>query len=121
MAVGIVIGTAFGKIVSSLVSDIVMPPIGVVTGGMDFSRLAVTLHAASGSEPAVTLNYGMFLNSVIDFVIIALAIFMVIKAMNKVRRKEEAPAEPTTKACPFCISTIPLKATRCPQCTAEVG
>ena len=121
MAVGIVIGTAFGKIVSSLVSDIVMPPIGVVTGGMDFSRLAVTLHAASGSEPAVTLNYGMFLNSVIDFVIIALAIFMVIKAMNKVRRKEEAPAEPTTKACPFCISTIRLKATRCAQCTAEVG
>ena len=121
MAVGIVIGTAFGKIVSSLVSDIVMPPIGVVTGGMDFSRLAVTLRGASGGEPAVTLNYGMFLNSVIDFVIIALAIFMVIKAMNKVRRKEEAPAEPTTKACPFCISTIPLKATRCPQCTAEVG
>ena len=95
MAVGIVIGVAFGKIVTSLVNDIIMPPIGVLMGGVDFSHLAVTLKAAAGSEPAVALKYGAFLNTIIDFLIVAFAIFMVIKGMNALKRKkEEAPAPP---------------------------
>lgn len=95
MAVGVVIGAAFGKIVSSFVSDIVMPPIGLLLGGMDFSQFAVTLKAASGTTPAVTLNYGTFLNNVIDFVIIAFSIFMAITLINKVRRAEaKKPTEP---------------------------
>jgi len=96
MAVGVVIGAAFGKIVSSFVSDIIMPPIGVLTGGVDFSKLTITLKEASEGVEAVTINYGMFINTVLDFLIIALAIFMVIKQMNKMKKKEEAkPAEPT--------------------------
>jgi len=95
MAVGIVIGVAFGKIVTSLVNDIIMPPIGVLMGGVDFSHLAVTLKAAAGSEPAVTLKYGAFLSAIIDFLIVAFAIFLVIKGMNALKRKkEEAPAAP---------------------------
>ena len=95
MAVGIIIGVAFGKIISSLVSDILMPPIGLLMGGMDFSHLAVTLKAAAGSVPAVTLRYGVFINMVIDFLIVASAIFMVIKGMNALKRKQEAaPATP---------------------------
>lgn len=97
MAVGIIIGTAFGKIISSLVNDVVMPPLGLLIGGVDFSDLAVTLKAAEGETEAVLLRYGMFINSLLDFLIIALAIFMVIKAMNRMKRKEEAkPAEPAT-------------------------
>lgn len=94
MAVGIVIGGAFGKIVSSFVNDVLMPPIGLAIGGVDFSELAVTLKEASGEAAAVTVNYGAFLQTVLDFVIIAFAIFMVIKGMNSMKRKEEAPAEP---------------------------
>ncbi|MFN3871869.1 MAG: large-conductance mechanosensitive channel protein MscL [Ignavibacterium sp.] len=98
MAVGIIIGGAFGKIVSSFVSDVIMPPIGLILGGVDFSDLALTLKAAEGDQPAVMLKYGMFINTVIDFVIIAFAIFMVIKAMNAMKKKEEekpaAPPEP---------------------------
>jgi large conductance mechanosensitive channel len=95
MAVGIVIGVAFGKIVTSLVNDIIMPPIGVLMGGMDFSHLAVTLKAAAGSEPAVALKYGAFLSTIIDFLIVAFAIFMVIKGLNALKRKkEEAPTAP---------------------------
>jgi large conductance mechanosensitive channel len=95
MAVGIVIGVAFGKIVTSLVNDIIMPPIGVLMGGVDFSHLAVTLKAAAGSEPAVALKYGAFLSTIIDFLIVALAIFMVIKGLNALKRKkEEAPPAP---------------------------
>lgn len=95
MAVGIVIGAAFGKIVSSFVSDILMPPLGIMMGGVDFKDLAVELQAASGDVPAVTLNYGSFIQTVVDFVIIAFAIFMVIKAMNNMKKKEEAaPEEP---------------------------
>ena len=95
MAVGIVIGAAFGKIVSSFVADVLMPPIGLLLGGVDFTGLALTLKEASGKVPAVTLNYGKFIQSVVDFTIIAIAIFMVIKAMNAVQKKEEAePAEP---------------------------
>lgn len=101
MAVGIVIGTAFGKIVSSFVSDVIMPPIGMITGGVDFTDLAITLQEATGEAEAITLNYGMFINTILDFVIIAFAIFVVIKAMNKMKReepeeeKEEEPKGPT--------------------------
>jgi large conductance mechanosensitive channel len=123
MAVGIIIGGAFGKIVSSLVADVIMPPIGLLLGGVDFSNLVITLKQAVGDVPAVTLNYGVFINTVLDFIIIAFAIFMVIKGMNKMKRKEEpkpAPA-PTTKVCPKCFTEISIKATRCPNCTSELS
>ncbi len=121
MAVGIVIGGAFGKIVSSFVKDVLMPPIGMLMGGVDFADLAVTLKEAAEGAEAVTINYGMFINTVIDFVIIAFAIFMVVKGMNSMKKEEEAaPAEPTEKDCPRCLSSIPIKATRCPNCTSDV-
>ena len=119
MAVGIVIGAAFGKIVSSLVADVIMPPVGVLMGNVDFSSLVITLREKTADAPAVTIRYGVFINTVIDFVIVAFAIFLVIKQMN--RLKKPAPsAEPTTKDCPKCLMTIPLKATRCGHCTSEV-
>ena len=129
MAVGIVIGGAFGKIVSSLVKDVVMPPIGKLMGGVDFTNLFINLGgqefatlAEAQEAGAATINYGMFINTVLDFVIIAFAIFMVIRAMNKLKRKEEAaPAEPTTKECPQCLSAIPIKAVRCAHCTAQLS
>lgn len=118
MAVGIIIGAAFGGIVTSLVNDVIMPPIGVLTGGIDFSNLAISLQA----DPAVTIKYGVFINAVINFLIIAFAIFMLVRAMNRLKRKEEAaPAAPTTKECPECLMTIPLKAKRCGHCTAVVA
>lgn len=128
MAVGIVIGGAFGKIVSSFVKDVLMPPIGMLMGNVDFSSLFVNLGStayetltAAQEAGAPTINYGMFINTIIDFIIIAFAIFMVVKAMNSSKKKEEeAPAEPTTKDCPRCLSTIPIKATRCPNCTSDV-
>jgi large conductance mechanosensitive channel len=123
MAVGIVIGVAFGKIVTSLVNDIIMPPIGVLMGGVDFSHLAVTLKAAAGSEPAVALKYGAFLSTIIDFLIVAFAIFLLIKQVNRLKR-EPAPAPaaaPTTKDCPYCVSAIPLQAVRCPNCTSQLS
>jgi len=132
MAVGIVIGGAFGKIISSLVSDVMMPPIGLLMGGVDFTDLFVTLKdgatagpyaslAAANEAGAVTMNLGIFVNTVISFIIVAFAIFMVIRGMNKLKREEEAPpAEPTTKDCPQCQMTIPIKATRCGHCTSEV-
>jgi len=116
MAVGIIIGTAFGKIVSSLVNDIIMPPIGLALGKVDFSNLKIILTEGEGGA---SINYGMFINIVIDFIIVAFIMFLVIKQMNRFKRKE-APAEVTTKQCPFCLSTIPLKATRCPNCTSEL-
>jgi len=129
MAVGIVIGGAFGKIVSSLVKDVIMPPIGKLMGNVDFTNLFINLGGekfASLVEAqeagAATINYGVFINTVLDFVIVAFAIFMVIRAMNKLKRKEEtAPAEPTTKDCPQCLSTIPIKAVRCAHCTAQLS
>ena len=123
MAVGIIIGGAFGKIVSSLVQDIIMPPIGLLLGGVDFSDLMITLKQAAADAPAVVLKYGVFINTVIDFIIIAFAIFMVIKGMNRLKRKEEpAPAAaPTTKECPYCFTQIPIKATRCPNCTTQLA
>jgi large conductance mechanosensitive channel len=128
MAVGIIIGAAFGKIISSLVSDIIMPPIGVLLGGVDFSEIYVNLSggdyatlAAAQEAGAATMNFGVFINTILDFVIVAFAIFLVIRAMNRMKRKEEAPAEVTTKECPRCLSEIPIKATRCAHCTTDLG
>jgi len=133
MAVGIVIGAAFGTIIKSLVADVIMPPIGLLLGGVDFSNLFIVLKdAADGAAVyatmaeaqaagAVTLNYGAFINTIISFVIVAFAIFILIKNMNKLKKKEEAPAAaPTTKDCPHCLSSIPIKATRCPNCTSNI-
>lgn len=127
MAVGIVIGAAFGKIVTSFVSDVLMPPIGVLMGNMDFSNLFLTLSgtefptlAAAKEAGAATLNYGLFLNTIIDFLIVAFAIFLLIRQVNKLKRAEPAAA-PTTKDCPFCASAISLKATRCPNCTSQLS
>jgi large conductance mechanosensitive channel len=127
MAVGIIIGAAFGKIVSSFVNDVLMPPIGKLLGGVDFTGLFITLGEGSfdtlkaAKEAGVaTLNYGMFLQALIDFLIVAFAIFIMVKAVNKMKR-EPAPAPPSTKECPFCLTAIPIKATRCPACTSEVA
>lgn len=131
MAVGIVIGGAFGLIVSSLVSDVLMPPIGLILGNVDFSNLFTVLKEGATASPyaslaeakeagAVTINYGAFLNTVVSFLIVAFAIFMVVKTMNRMQEEEEAPAEPTTKECPHCISTISIKATKCPNCTSHL-
>lgn len=133
MAVGIIIGGAFGTIVKSLVDDVLMPPIGLLLGGVDFSDFFVVLHAGKVAGPyaslaaaktagAVTLNYGMFANTVISFLIVAFAVFLLIRAINRLRRQQEtAPAEPTTKDCPYCASSIPIKASRCPQCTSQLS
>jgi large conductance mechanosensitive channel len=133
MAVGIVIGAAFGTIVKSFVDDVLMPPIGLLLGNVDFSNLFVTLKegskaagpyaslAAAKAAGAVTLNLGMFINTIISFVIIAFAVFLVIKGINRMKREKEAPAEPTTKECPFCLSTIPIQASRCPHCTSQLS
>ena len=130
MAVGIIIGAAFGTIVKSLVSDVIMPPIGLLLGNVDFSNLFVVLKAGTTAGPyasladaqaagAVTINYGFFINTIISFIIVAFAVFMIIKQMN--RMKKEAPAAaPSTKECPFCLSAVPLKATRCPFCTSDL-
>jgi len=120
MAVGIIIGGAFGKIVSSLVNDVIMPPFGVLIGNMDFSDLAVTLKAAEGATKPVTLNYGLFLNNILNFLIIAFSIFMVVKGMNRLKKKE-ATAIPTTKECLQCLSVIPIKAVKCAHCTSPVA
>jgi large conductance mechanosensitive channel len=117
LAVGVIIGGAFGKIVASLVNDILMPFIGLILGGVNFSGLAWKIKDAS-------INYGMFLQSGVDFLIIATAIFFIVKAINRLQKKPEAapaPAEPTTKECPYCLSTIPIKATRCPHCTSQLN
>ncbi len=128
LAIGIIIGGAFGKIVSSFVNDILMPPIGLLLGGVDFSNLFVSLNgekyaslAAAQEAGAPTLNYGLFINNVLDFLIVAIAIFFVIKAVNKLQRPKPVEAAPaTTKECPYCFSTIPIKAKRCPNCTSEL-
>jgi large conductance mechanosensitive channel len=125
MAVGIVIGGAFGKIVSSMVSDILMPPIGKLMGGVDFSNLFISLSgsyetlAAAQAAGAATINYGVFINTVLDFLIVAFAIFIVVKQMNRLK-KAPAPADPTTRDCPHCLSSIPIKATRCAHCTSQL-
>ncbi len=126
MAVGIIIGAAFGKIISSLVSDVLMPPIGKMLGGVDFSNLFINLSegnypsvAAAKAAGAATINYGVFLNAVIDFVIIAFVLFLVIRGMNAMKRAE-APAPPATKDCPQCCTAIPVAAKRCPACTSTL-
>ena len=126
MAVGIVIGAAFGKIVSSFVSDVLMPPLGLAMGGMDFSALFMNLGsgtfptlAAAKAAGAPTLNYGVFISTLIDFIIIAFALFMVIKAMNRMKKPEE-PKALNTKSCPECLSEIPLAAKRCMHCTSQL-
>ena len=130
LAVGVIIGGAFSKIVSSLVDDIIMPLIGLLLGGADISNYFVTLDggkyatlAEAQEAGAATLNYGVFLNRIIDFLIIAFVLFLIIKSINKARaltKKPEAEAAPTTKECPYCKSTIDINATRCPNCTSEL-
>ena len=133
MAVGIIIGGAFGTIVKSLVNDVIMPPIGLALGGVDFADLFLVLKQGSTPGPymalaeaqaagAVTINYGLFFNAVISFLIVAFAVFQLVRTMNALKREEEvAPAEPTEKECPQCFSNIPIKAVRCPHCTSEIA
>lgn len=132
MAIGIIIGAAFGPIVGSLVGDVLMPPIGLLMGNVDFSNLFFVLKEGAQTGPyasvagakaagAVTINYGLFINTIINFIIVAFAVFMMVKAMNRMKREQPAPAAaPTTKECPHCLSTIPIKATKCAHCTADI-
>jgi large conductance mechanosensitive channel len=117
MAVGVIIGAAFGKVVSSFINDLVMPPLGLLTGGVDFTDQRVTLKAAQGAQKAVTVNYGAFITNVIDFAIVAFAVFLLVKAMNHLKRDQPAaPPAPTEKQCAECLSKIPLGAKRCAHC-----
>jgi large conductance mechanosensitive channel len=132
MAVGIIIGAAFGTIVNSLVSDILMPPIGILLGNVDFSSFFIVLKegkipgpylslAAAKAAGAVTINYGIFVNTIISFLIVAFAVFLLVRNINKLKRQEEAqPVVSTTKECPYCLSAIPIKAIRCAHCTSEL-
>jgi len=127
LAVGVIIGGAFGKIISSLVADIIMPPIGLLMGKMDFTNMFLTLSGnkfatleEAKAAGAVTLNFGLFLVALIDFLIIAFILFLLLRPINKLTKKPEPVAAPTTKECPYCFSTIPLKAVRCPNCTSEL-
>ena len=126
LAVGIIIGIAFGAIVTSLVNDIIMPPIGLLLGKINFSDLFINLSGtaypslkAAKDAGAATINYGVFLNAVINFIIVAFVVFLLVKQVNRVK-KEPAPAEPNTKECKYCLSNIPVKATRCPHCTSQL-
>ena len=135
MAVGIIIGAAFGTIVKSLVADVIMPPIGLLLGGVDFTNLFIVLKegaaplaagatlAEAQAAGAVTMNIGLFINTIISFLIVAFAVFLVIKNINKLKKEEEAPAPaaPTTKECPHCLSTIPIKAVKCAHCASDLG
>jgi large conductance mechanosensitive channel len=115
MAVGIIIGGAFGTIVSSLVADVLMPPIGMLLGKVDFATLSIKL------SDAVAIGYGKFINAIISFLIVAFCLFLIIRAMNRLKKKAEAPAPaPATKDCPFCATAVPIKAVRCPHCTSEI-
>ena len=129
MAVGIVIGASFGTIISSLVADMIMPPIGLLLGNVDFANLFILLKEGKVASPyaspavakaagAITLNYGVFINTIISFLIIAFSVFLIVRNINKLRRQEEAA--PTTKECPYCLSAIPIKATRCGHCTMDL-
>lgn len=126
LAIGVIIGTAFGKIVTSLVNDVIMPLVGLLLGKVDFSNLFINLSgvpydtlAEAKAAGAATLNYGLFLNTVVDFLIISFSIFLAVKQINRFKRKqEEAKAPVVTKECPYCITTIPIRATRCPNCTS---
>jgi large conductance mechanosensitive channel len=121
MAVGVVIGGAFGRIVSSFLNDVMMPPLGLLTGGADFTEHRLTLKAAQGAEKTVSLNYGAFITTVVDFTIVAFAVFMLVKAINALRRREPAaPPAPTEKQCAECLLNIPLQAKRCGHCSQPV-
>jgi large conductance mechanosensitive channel len=132
MAIGIVIGAAFGTIIGSLVADVIMPPIGLLLGNVDFSNLFLVLKegkvagpyaslAAAKAAGAVSMNIGVFINTIINFIILAFAIFLLVRSVNQMKRKEQAPPPvPTTKDCPHCFTAIPIKATRCPHCTSEL-
>ncbi len=127
MAVGIIIGAAFGKVVTSFVSDVLMPPIGLLLGKVDFSNLFINLSGKSFESladakkaGAATLNYGVFLNTAIDFLIVGFAIFILVKQVNRLKREAPAAA-PATRPCPFCVTDIPIKATRCPHCTSALA
>jgi large conductance mechanosensitive channel len=126
LAIAFILGTAFGRIVTSLVNDIIMPPVGLLLGKVDFANLYINLSGTAydsfttaKAAGAATINYGTFLNTVIDFLIVAFVLFLFIKPLNRLRR--QAPVSPTTKECPYCFSTIPIKAVRCPQCTSDLA
>jgi large conductance mechanosensitive channel len=133
MAIGIIIGAAFSPIIGSLVGDVIMPPIGLLLGNVDFSNLFMVLKDGASAGPyvslaaaktagAVTVNYGAFINTIINFVIVAFAIFMMIRVMNKMKREQPAPAAaPTTKDCPACLMSVPIKATKCGHCTSSIS
>jgi large conductance mechanosensitive channel len=133
MAVGIIIGAAFGTIVNSLVSDIIMPPIGLLLGRVDFANLFVVLRQGTVAGPysslaqaraagAVTMNYGLFVNAITSFIIVAFAVFLLVRSINRLKRQEKpAAAAPTAKECPYCFSSVAIKATRCPFCTSELA
>jgi large conductance mechanosensitive channel len=129
MAVGIIIGAAFGAIIKSLVDDVIMPPIGLLLGNVDFSNMFIVLKEGAQAAPylsvaaakeagAVTLNYGLLVNAIVSFTVVAFAVFLLIRTINRLKR-EEVPADPTTKDCPRCYTAIPIRATRCPNCTTE--
>ncbi|MBA4383872.1 MAG: large conductance mechanosensitive channel protein MscL [Anaerolinea sp.] len=127
LAVAVIIGGAFGKIITSLVNDVIMPPIGLLLGKVDFSNLYINMSgktfaslAEAQAAGAPTLNYGLFLNNVVNFLIMALIIFLMIRGMNRLSKKEEKPVETTTRECPYCMTEISKKASRCPHCTSEV-
>ena len=126
LAVGLILGSAFGKIVTSFVNDLIMPPIGLLLGGVDFSNLFINLSgeeyqslAEAQAAGAPTLNYGLFISTIIDFLIVAFVMFLIVKQYNKMKRPAVA-AEPTTKDCPFCHTSIPIQASRCPNCTSQL-
>ena len=127
LAIGIIIGAAFNKVVQSLVTDIIMPPVGMIVGKVDFASLFINLSGTSYATlveakkaGAATLNYGLFLNNVVDFTIMAFVVFIMVKQINRLKRAEPAAPEPDTKECPFCLSKVPLKAARCSQCTSTL-
>ncbi|HVA01066.1 MAG TPA: large conductance mechanosensitive channel protein MscL [Terriglobia bacterium] len=127
MAIGIILGAAFGKVVTALVTEILMPPIGMLLGHVDFSSFFINLsgtHYATMAEAkkagAAVIGYGMFVNTIFEFVIVAFAVFLVVRQINRLRKPAPAPAAPELKECPFCVSSVPAKATRCPQCTSEL-
>jgi large conductance mechanosensitive channel len=128
LAIGVIIGAAFGAVVNSLVKDVLMPPIGLLLGKVDFTNLFISLNGtayaslkAAQDAGAPTLNYGLFLNTIINFLIVAFVIFLIVRMMNRLQKPKPAPvAAPTTKECPYCYSSIAIKATRCPNCTSEL-
>jgi large conductance mechanosensitive channel len=131
LAVGLILGSAFGAIVTSLVKDVIMPPIGLLLGGVDFTNLYVLLREGDPAGPyaaladaqaagAVSINYGAFINTIVSFIIIALAVFLLVRGVNKLLPQPAPAAAPATRECPYCLSAVPLKATRCPHCTSEL-